>query len=126
MSWDGMVYGPASAEDVLAGIRAASFKPDALFWFEGQEDWLPLASFPDIVEFSQESPVAPTAPPTFPPRPLPAANKQTGEHRRKERHRRSRPHKPSRLGRRGRIVALGFAILAALLTIGLLSLLMLI
>lgn len=122
MSWDGTVYGPTSAEDVLAGIRAASFKQDARFWFEGQEDWLPLSTFPDIIEFSQEFGAAPSTSP--PPKPLPPPSKQPAVQRRKERHRRSRPHKPSRLGRRGRIVALGFVILAALLTVGLLSLLM--
>lgn len=46
LSWDGRVYGPASRREVLAGLRASSFEEGALFWFEGQAEWKPLAEFP--------------------------------------------------------------------------------
>jgi hypothetical protein len=126
VSWDGQVYGPTDAENILSGIKTSYFRQDAQFWFEGQENWQPLSTFPEIVEFSHEQPVAPPDPPDVAPPPSAAPPPQPSERRRKERHRRSRPHKNSRFGRRGRVVVLGFVILAALLTVGLLSLLMLI
>lgn len=126
VTWDGEVYGPSSAEDILAGLRASSFKHDAQFWFEGQEDWQPLTTFEEIVEFAREAPVAHPTPSAITPSTPIASSAPPVERRRKERHRRSRPHKASRLGRRGRIVVFSFVILAALLTAGLISLLMLI
>jgi hypothetical protein len=125
VSWDAQVYGPTDAENILAGIKTSYFRQDAQFWFEGQENWQPLSTFSETVELSPEQPDAPpdplavaTPPATPPPQPP--------KRRHQERHRRSRPHKTSKLDRRGMVVVLSFVILAALLTVGLLSLLMLI
>ena len=126
VTWDGEVYGPSIAEDILAGLRASSFKPNAQFWFEGQEDWQPITTFKEIVEFSREAPVVHPPPPAITPSPPPAASAPPVERRRRDRHRRSRPFKASKLGRRRRWVVVSATILAALLTVGLLSLLMLI
>lgn len=46
LSWGGQVFGPASPREVLAGLRASSFEKGALFWFEGQPEWRPVAEFP--------------------------------------------------------------------------------
>lgn len=46
LSWGGQVFGPANPREVLAGLRASSFEKGALFWFEGQPEWRPVAEFP--------------------------------------------------------------------------------
>lgn len=55
LSWGGQVYGPAAVDDVIAGVRTSWFEDDALFWFEGQTDWLPVGTFPDLaVQITQK------------------------------------------------------------------------
>jgi hypothetical protein len=125
VSWDGRVYGPTEAANILAGIKTSFFNQDAQFWFEGQANWQPLSTFTEAVGFSHEKPVtssdplasAPTTPPALPPR-------QPSGHRRKDRHRHSRSCNKNHRSRRDPVVVVGFLILAALLTVGLLSLLM--
>ncbi len=48
LSWGGEVYGPAAVGDVISGVRTSWFADDALFWFEGQTEWRPVAEFPDV------------------------------------------------------------------------------
>lgn len=48
LSWGGEIYGPAAADDVLAGVRASYYEEGALYWFEGQSEWLPVSGFPEI------------------------------------------------------------------------------
>lgn len=48
LSWDGETYGPCTGEDVLAGLRAASFDEFTYFWFEGQAEWRQVEEFPGV------------------------------------------------------------------------------
>ena len=125
LSWGGQVYGPADAEQVLAGVRARWFEEDALFWFEGQDEWLPVA------EFDQHADAAPGPVPQgefFPQgdngnlpdraRSFPAeASPQ--KHRR---HHRSGRGRKSRRSRRGVLLVLAFVLLASGLTVAILLL----
>ncbi len=45
LSWGGEVYGPVTADEILAGKHSASFDANALYWFEGREEWRPIAEF---------------------------------------------------------------------------------
>lgn len=132
LSWGGEIYGPAGVEDVLAGIRSAWFEEDAMFWFEGQEAWLPVGDFPSLVESAQpgESPPSNTAVAleTPPGAPMESPAKQPSRSPRSSR-RRGTPKKPKPgkrpgLGKRGLLIVLGFTLLAVGLTVGVLLLLM--
>lgn len=48
LSWGGEIYGPTAADDVVAGVRTSYFEEGALYWFEGQSEWLPVSGFPEI------------------------------------------------------------------------------
>lgn len=50
VTWGGEIYGPATPEEVLAGIRSSWFEDSAHFWFEGREEWTPVGEFPRIME----------------------------------------------------------------------------
>lgn len=123
LSWGGQVYGPAGAEEVLAGLRASWFETDATFWFEGQGEWLPVADFPaggiPARTHEEVSEPLPAAPPDEPP-----ASRTTARPRR-----RSKGHKPKaarrpRIGARGLLIVFAFVLLAVSLTVGILLLLM--
>jgi hypothetical protein len=123
LSWGGQVYGPAGAEEVLAGLRASWFEADATFWFEGQEEWLPVAEFPSggipAGTRDEVSEPAPAAPPEEPP-----VARTTARPRR-----RSKGHKPKtarrpRIGTRGLLIVFAFVLLAVAVTVGILLLLM--
>ena len=45
LSWGGVVYGPATGSEVQEGISTSWFEGDAVFWYEGMEEWLPLMEF---------------------------------------------------------------------------------
>jgi len=112
LSWGGDVYGPSKRDEVIAGIRTSWFAEDTLYWHEGLEEWQPLCKFPLAQERSTGSGrlrIEPIRSVSAPPPP-----------------RRSRASKPSpsRLGRGGRAIFFAIALLAVLLTIGILLLLM--
>lgn len=109
---------------MIAGVRASSFEEGALYWHEGLDEWKPVREFPD-----SETPGIKDWRRVM-PRDLPAAPKLPAKTREadpaSDRPRRSRaPKPPSRqLGRGGRAIFLGIALLAALLMMGILLLLM--
>jgi len=123
LSWGGEIYGPASTEEVLAGIRASWFEASALYWHEGLAEWTPLASFPDSAPptrgdwqrvAARDMPSAPSLPT--------AKNRGTGRNHR-------RLHRDSRvrgagISRSSRIFVIGFVVFAVLLTALILLLLM--
>lgn len=127
LSWGGKVYGPSSRDEVVAGIRTAWFEHDALYWHEGLDQWKPVGEFPfstedakQIAAQSVKAGVVPAAPS------LPAAALE--DRRLRGRSRRTRGSRPGsqRLGGKGRTIAFGFALLAVLLTVGILLLLTLV
>lgn len=125
VSWGGEVYGPAGPGEILAGIKASWFEPDAAFWFEGQSSWQPVQDFPEIYQTA-----APPTPSAQDQESAPATNaaaatdKPRSSSRRKKRRgaRHSTESKsPARLW-----IVLGFVALGTLVTAGILLLLMLI
>lgn len=131
LSWDETIYGPASAEEVMAGLRASWFEDEALFWFEGQADWLPVDEFPAVLESVPRTLATrrPGAEPQAAP-PLPPASGEKPSHpgRRRRRHHRKEGGKSSRRGARhgrtGRRLVFGIILLAAVVTVALIFLLM--
>jgi hypothetical protein len=127
LSWGGKVYGPSSRDEVMAGIRTAWFEHDALYWHEGLDQWKPVSEFPfsaeDAKQIAAQSVKTGEAPATPS---LPAAAQE--DRRPRGRSRRTRGSRPGsqRLGGKGRTIALGFALLAVLLTVGILLLLTLV
>jgi hypothetical protein len=126
LSWGGEVYGPASAEEVISGLRTSWFESGSLYWHEGLEHWNPLAEFPQAGPSSprswqrvtaREMPSAPS---------LPVTQRKTsikGERRRRQRRSKKRPPGPGAAGRR---MIFGFVLLAVLATVLILLLLMLV
>ncbi|MEX1111733.1 MAG: hypothetical protein WEB31_08025 [Chthoniobacterales bacterium] len=130
LSWDETIYGPASAEEVMAGLRANWFEDEALFWFAGQTDWRPVDEFPTVLESVPRTLVTrrPGAePPATPPLP-PASGEKSSHPRRRRRHHRKEgaksPRRGTRHGRTGRRLVFGVILLAAVVTVALIFLLM--
>ena len=131
LSWGGAIYGPASAEEVAAGLRTNWFEDETLFWFEGQADWRPVADFPAVLESGHHTlagrriGAAPRAAP-----PLPAAGREKSprpERRRRRHHRKDggkSPRRGARPSRAGRQMIFGIILVAAVVTVALLFLLM--
>ena len=127
LSWGGKVYGPSSRDEVMAGIRTAWFEHDALYWHEGLDQWKPVGEFPLSAEDAKKNaahgvkagavPAAPSLPTTAPQDRRPRGNS-----------RRSRGPRPGsqRLGGKSKTIVFGFALLAVLLTVGILLLLTLV
>ncbi|MEI6339754.1 MAG: hypothetical protein WCQ57_14415 [Verrucomicrobiota bacterium] len=120
LSWGGVVYGPTTSSELLAGVRASWFEDDALFWHDGMTHWSPVTEFsasesrdrPAIEQGIQTTqPALPAATPPPKPSALPGRDQI--------------PKVPSP-SNYGVIVVAGFALLAAALTVGLIMLLMLI
>jgi hypothetical protein len=132
LSWGQQVYGPSGVDDVLRGVRAASFEADALFWFEGQNEWRPIAEFPDLFADDSRALAAPTdktppaGPSQHPPagmhRPSHMSSRRSGSKRRSKGGK-TRPRVHGRTGRRGKLVVLAAVLLAVALTAVLLMLL---
>ena len=128
VSWGEQVYGPAAVDDVLNGVRTSYFEEDALFWFEGREDWRPLAELSEL--FGDDSADLPREARHHPPpsegiKPAwpgsRSRSSSSGEKRRRRSHR-NRAAKPTRAQIGGRLVVIGVVLLGVLLTAGLLLL----
>lgn len=131
LSWDATIYGPASAEEITAGLRTNWFEDEALFWFEGQAEWRPVGEFPTVMESglrtlaTRRTGAEPQAAP-----PLPPARGEKSSHsgRRRRRHHRKEggksPRRGARHGRTGRHLVFGIILLAAVVTVALIFLLM--
>jgi hypothetical protein len=130
LSWGGAIYGPATAEEVLAGLRTSWFEEDTLYWSEGQEEWRPVAEMSTQVEGGHHTLAGRRvgeAPADAPPLPS-AANRVrpapgSRPHRRHGRKSGSK-RRPGNSSRTGGIIIFAFFLLAAALTVGLLVLLM--
>ncbi|MBJ7259609.1 MAG: hypothetical protein JHD33_08730 [Chthoniobacterales bacterium] len=122
LSWGGEIYGPATAEDVSRGVRTSWFEEGALYWHEGLDEWKPVSAFVSSAEKkavddlrrvkAADLPSAPTLPGTL----------------REPRQGQARPHRarPAKPGAGKLAMVLVFALLAVLLTVGILLLLMLV
>ena len=128
VSWGEQVYGPAAVDDVLSGVRTSYFEEDALFWFEGRDEWRPVAELSAL--FGDASADLPREARHHPPPPegiKPAwpgsrsRSSSSGEKRRRRSHR-NRATKPTRAQIGGRLVVIGAVLLAVLLTAGILLL----
>jgi hypothetical protein len=121
LSWGGQVYGPTGAAEVLAGLRASWFADDATFWWEGQDDWLPVGDFPTVGAIPPPAAPTPTeVPPEAPPSPAFADKPR----RRSSSNRKPKPGGRPMLGYRGILIVFAFILLAVSLTVGILLLLM--
>lgn len=144
VSSGGQIYGPATADEAIAGLHSGYFDKDALFCPEASDDWRPLAEL--TAEGAEPSPSRPdTSRLVLPPpvrRSVPPAGgashpevtskpRSTGRHSSQvspgahsgRRRRRERSNAPR--GRRnlvGRLIVLGAVLLAVLITAGLLLL----
>jgi len=128
LSWGGETYGPATPEEVANGIRTSWFEEDTVYWHEGLEEWKPVNQFP-VASGTKTGEVRPlTKSRTSPPAPeIPPANLATTAGTRKKSRRGRSPKSPSRRrGLEGRAMFLVFALLAVLLTVGILLLLTLV
>lgn len=126
LSWDGEIYGPATREEIAAGLRASWFEEGALFWHEGLDDWKPVTEF----SFSAQRPAQDNWPrvvaddvPSAPS--LPKGERAAKTAKPSPGQRAAKP-KPQRLGGHGRAIVFGFVLLAVLITVGILLLLTLI
>lgn len=123
LSWGGEIYGPASTEEVLAGIRACWFDSGALYWHEGLEHWKPLGEFPDSAPPSRGNwqRVAARDMPSAPSLPV-AMDGGTERHRR--RRQRSSRVRATGAGKSSWAFVIGIVFFAVLLTALILLLLM--
>ena len=134
VSWGGQIYGPSAVDDVVSGVRTSYFEDDALFWFEGRDEWSPVGELRAL--FQKEVPVAlPAAsvlhlPPAEGIRPRMPGRKSTStagappeRRRRRKSGRKNRPTRPGRSILSGRLIVFGAVLLAVLITAGLLLLL---
>lgn len=117
LSWGGEIYGPATGEEIAAGLRASWFEEGALFWHEGLEDWKPVTEF----SFPARRPAQDSWPrvvasdvPSAPSLPRAGRAAKAGK------------PKPQPLGGHGRAIVFGFVLLAVLLTVGIILALMLV
>ena len=127
LSWGGKVYGPSSRDEVLAGIRTAWFEHDALYWHEGLDQWKPVGEFTfdtDDARKNTAQGVTAGIVPAAPSLPIAAAKNR----RSRGNSRRARGPRPGsqRIGGKSRTIVFGFALLAVLLTVGILLLLTLV
>jgi hypothetical protein len=123
VSWGGEVYGPTGPDDILAGLKAAWFEPDAAFWFEGQSAWLPVKDFAEIYQLAK--PPTPPASDSVSETKLPQLADQPRSSSRRKRRRGARHSTDAKSPRRLWIV-IGFIALAGIATVGILWLLTLI
>jgi len=126
LSWGGVVYGPTTSSELLAGVRASWFEDDALFWYDGMTHWSPVTEFSESE--NRNRPAAEQGTTTTQPE-LPAATrppKLAGKNRRAAVLKRDQIPKVPGPSNHGVIVVAGFALLATALTVGLILLLMLI
>ena len=135
LSWGGSIYGPARPDEVAAGVRTSWFDKDALFWFEGQPEWLPVKEFPGLQEGGHhtlagrrvgsapdEAPPLPSAEPR-PTKPARAKTRRAGRRSGKSGSSRRRGGR-GRSGKMGRALVFGIVLLSAAATVALLFLLM--
>ena len=127
LSWGDEVYGPATVDEVMAGLRSSFYEPATVFWLEGRESWSPLAEFAVLAdEFSNRADVPhPTGvrqeanpEPLSPDREQPRATRKKSAPARP-----SKPRKPPGGGSHGYWVVFAFVLLAVGLTVGILLLL---
>ena len=129
VSWGGQVYGPSSVEDVISGVRTSYFEEDALFWFEGREQWRPVAELPALIDESGAAglPTEARHHPTpsegiTPAWPGGRKSSSSGRERRRRRPQGKRAQKKTRAQVGGRLIVIGAVLLAVVLTAGLLLL----
>jgi hypothetical protein len=129
VSWGGQIYGPAAVGEVINGVRTGYFEDDALFWFEGRNEWRPVEEFPNLFEPSAPhlaSPLPPGTPTAEGIRPAwPGTRSRSSSSSGRERRRRNRkggPGKSSRSTWGGRLIVIAAGLLAVLVTAGLLLL----
>lgn len=127
VSWGEQIYGPSGVDEVVNGVRTGYFGNDALFWFEGRDEWRPVEELPDLFE-----PVGDEAPEPGPPRTRPkegvrpewpSGRKRSASPRGERRRSRGKGRRGSRAARSklvGRLIVMAAVLLAVLITAGLL------
>lgn len=121
LSWNGEVYGPATAAEVVAGVRSSSFETGALYWFEGQKEWRPVAEFPGIAPtLSAKRPTQTPAEDAADAPPPPADPSHDKPVRRRKKHsHHKRPAAPPIPKNQSNLRGIGIIIIFALLAVGL-------
>jgi hypothetical protein len=125
LSWGGQIYGPAGADEVIAGVRSSWFEPDTLYWFEGQTDWRPVGEYPGLSGDLFKEPHAETANAEAPSETAHEENRELNSRRRRK-GKSVAPRAPSghAMKKNSRWIILAFSLLAIALTAGLILLLM--
>lgn len=129
VSWGGQIYGPTAIEDIMKGVRSSYFEEDAIFWFEGRNEWSPVRALPELLE--ETSPDLPHEARHHPApseaiRPSwPGSGKRGSTPQRKRRRytNRNRKVEPKRARLDGRWIVAGAVVLAVAMTAGVLVLL---
>lgn len=118
--WSGEIYGPATEEEVLRGILTSWFDQSALYWHEGLKTWRPIHEFARSTEHVRTQ--RPNTPPTL--------DSHFLHHRLKAGtncERRSLKPRSRKAANPGfSLFAIGFALFAIMLIVGILLLLMMI
>jgi hypothetical protein len=138
VSSGGQVYGPATAEQAIAGLLSGYFDQDALFCPEAGNDWRPLAelsaesaepasSMPDGSRLILPPPVRRSVQPAGVSRPESTSKRRRStevspQARSGRRRRRERSNAPRGRHLVGRLIVIGAVLLAVLITAGLLLL----
>lgn len=126
VSWGEQIYGPSAVEEVANGVRTGYFGDDALFWFEGRDEWRPVGELPDLFEPADEQAPEPGPPRTRPKegiRPEWPSGRKRSASSRGERRRSRGKGRGSRAARSklvGRLIVMAAVLLAVLITAGLL------
>lgn len=126
VSWGEQIYGPSAVDEVINGVRTGYFEDDALFWFEGRDEWRPVVELPGLFP-----PAGDEAPETGPPRtrpkeairpqwPSPRKRSASSRGERRRSRGRGRGSKAARAKLVGRLIVLLAILLAVLITAGLL------
>lgn len=123
LSWGGEIYGPATVEEVAAGIRTSWFESGALYWHETLEEWKPVAEFPDSAPAARTNWQRVTAG-DLPAAPSLPVSQGMHHQRHRKRHQRGSRSRRSAKAQSGRALIFGFVILAVLATVLILVLLM--
>lgn len=117
LTWGGTVYGPAGIEEVLAGCRTSWFEEETMFWFEGQDRWLPIKDFPSILDHPEHGLAARQH--RTPPRGMPREpGKDEPDSPRRRRGRQSRGSHRGRHRKATNWLVAGLVLLAVLVTVG--------
>lgn len=123
LSWNGEIYGPATDQEVMKGVRTSWFDEGALYWHEGMDDWKPVYEFKSSGK--KQHPENWSNRKVAPPLNAPSLSGQSSRRARANRSSTSKP-RPRKGERQNLLLVAAFTLLAVVLTVGILLLLMLV